>query len=100
MALHQGDIGSTIQLTILEDGVAVDLTSATSAVISFKKPSGEVIERDGDFSAAPLTGLVEYVVVDGDLDENGVWQAQVILEISGGTFHSTIFSFTVGDILE
>jgi hypothetical protein len=99
MALQQDNVGSTIQLTVLDGGVAVDLTTATSVSLRFKKPDGNVFDRDGDISSAPDDGLVEYVTVAGDIDQDGVWQLQATVEM-GGTYPSDIFYFIVGEVLE
>ncbi len=66
-------------LNILLD-TSYDISSATSAKILYKKPSGTEGEWIG---AVSDTTKILYDVQDGDLDEVGTWTLQSYVEIGG-----------------
>lgn len=67
-------------LTPLElDTGRSDLGTATVKKILFKKPSGST----GEWIATVSGTKLQYVFVDGDLNEVGYWRVRTYLEISG-----------------
>lgn len=74
---HVGDIGTVFQITMLDqDGVAADISSATTKQILFEKPDPErtVLIKAADWVTDGTDGKIEYVVVNGDLDLAGTWK--------------------------
>lgn len=94
--IHVGDIGTYIVLIIKdENDEIVDVSGATAMTIVITKPSGTRTEYTADFYIDGSDGCISYVTVDGDLDESGLYRAQGIVELDGGTFNTSIVSFKV-----
>ena len=54
---HVSDIGTIIQITITEDGVALDISSATTKEIILKKPSGTLLTKTATFTTVIASRL-------------------------------------------
>ncbi len=93
------DIGTGFRGTFKEDGVVVDISTATTKTITFEKPDGITITRAGSFVTDGTDGVLEYVSVDGDLDIGGNWRLQAYADIGGWAGHSDIVNFKVYDNL-
>ena len=76
----QGDKNYSLKFT-LEDsnGVAIDLTSATSILFVVQKVGASAIKFSGSMTkGSPATnGQVTYVVQANDFDQSGLYYAQV-----------------------
>jgi len=96
----KNDIGTTIQATVKEDGVVVDLSSQTTLEFNFKKPGGTVVTVTAVFSTDGTDGNMEFVTVSGTLDTVGLWRAQGYMVLTSGTWTTTEFTFEVKDIIE
>ncbi len=99
MAIKLNDIGTTFTLTITDDdGVAVDITGATTKSIIFLKPDGVSETKTAAFGSDGSDGIISYTTVAGDLDTAGLWHVQAYVDISNGDviFHSAIDAFEVG----
>lgn len=99
-----GDEGTDFQRTIKEciDDVetVVDLTTATLLRISFKKPNGTFVPKTATIVNPPGTdGLIRYVFVAGDLDQEGCWQWQARVEFPSGKWTTTEGVFHVYPVL-
>lgn len=94
--IHIGDIGTALQVQIwnCDRNIAVDLEDATSLHIMLKKPDGTSLNKTATL-VHPGSGLIQYVTASGDLDVTGRWIIQGIVDINGGTFHSSIKNFSV-----
>ena len=68
--LHVGDTGTVFLVTILDDGVPVDLTSGSIGAnyILFRKPDTSTMQKSASFYNDGTDGKIKYVSVDGDLD--------------------------------
>lgn len=99
--LHVGDVGTEIEVTLydtLPDGsqVVVDISAATAIKIRLKKPSGDVIERDGQLKTDGTDGVAQYFTVEDDLDEAGEWQIQANVALPpAGRWSSCTDEFSV-----
>ena len=89
------DIGTTFELTITEEGVAMDLSTSSIKTIKFKKPNGEVLTKTAAFVTDGTDGKLKYVTIENDLDSTGKWSVQAYVEIGSGKWHSTIGEFRV-----
>jgi hypothetical protein len=94
-SVRVGDKGTEFRVTITDEDVAVDLSSATVLQLIFKKPSGETLTVDADLYTDGTDGAIYYNVVDGDLNESGVWKLQSYIEIGSTVYSSTIGTFKV-----
>jgi hypothetical protein len=93
--IHKGDIGTVIQLTLYEGSAIVDLSTATSKKLHFRKPSGVVLTKDAIFVTNGTDGKVKYTTVSGDLDTVGTWKVQAVLDFPSGHWSSSVGSFKV-----
>lgn len=94
--IFSGDEGTEMRVTVTDDGVAVDLSSAVEILFIFRKPDGTTLEVNGELYTTGVDGIVYYNTVAGDIDQSGVYKLQVRVTISSGNvFSSSIGSFKV-----
>ena len=97
--IHLNEIGTIFEVTLKDDDLILDVSTATNAgdkQLVFKKPSGIVITQEAVFKTDGSDGIIQYVSIDGDLDELLVWQIQAKVTIPGlGTWSSDISKFKV-----
>lgn len=93
--IHVNDIGTKFLATIKDDGVVVDISSAISITMVFKKPDDEVVNRVGTFETNGEDGQVFYTTIAGDLDEAGQYKLQAKVVLPTGTYYTDIYSFQV-----
>jgi hypothetical protein len=75
-------IGVTFKFTVVEDGAALPLQSATIKRFIFRKPVSDVdLTVNASFYTDGSDGILKYVTVSGDLNEVGLWTAQAYLEV-------------------
>lgn len=94
--LRKGSIGSSIRVLIKEDGLPMNISSASVKTLLLQKPIGVVVEKVAAFETDGANGWLKYVTIAGDLDTSGPWQGQVYIEMPTGKWHSEMFSFQVG----
>jgi hypothetical protein len=98
---RKNDEGAALELIFKENGVVVDISSATSKLIKLQKPDGTVLTKSGSFATTGTDGKLWYVIEHGILDVIGEWMAEGYVELSGGKkLHTTISRFEVEKILE
>lgn len=101
MTIHVGDIGTIIEVTATQAGVAVDISSAnTDAKKKFyvTKPDEDATEVIWQpvFSTPPGTdGKVRYVTLAGDLNAAGLWELQLWVELTSWSGFLASLSFEV-----
>jgi hypothetical protein len=96
MSVQKGAIGVIIELTITEDDVAVNLSSATTKNIVLRSPSGVVATKTGAFVTDGSDGKLKYTTTaEADLNEAGFWKAQAALVMTGFTGRSSSAQFEV-----
>lgn len=81
--LIQGDLEPDMDLTVTVNGVAQDLTSATTIELHWVKPDGTV----ADVTLTPvelLTGQIKYVWLAGDTDVVGYHRGRVVVTWTSG----------------
>jgi|TARA_B100001564_G_C20560376_1_gene633460 uncharacterized protein YbcV (DUF1398 family) len=93
--IHVNDVGTKFLATIKDDGVVVDISSAISITMMFKKPDDEVVEKSGTLDSSGTDGKVYYTTIAGDLDEAGLYKLQAKVVLSTGTYYTDIYSFKV-----
>ena len=94
--IHVDDVGTVFRSTIKDNGVVLPVDSATSILITFKKPDRSTIERTAVLDTDGLDGKVKYVSVSGDLDQPGdAWKAQFTVTLPSGLWHSDFYTFKV-----
>ena len=95
--IHVGDIGTSFKLTINdEDGVALDVSTATTRRILFTKPDATVLTKTASLVNSGTDGMIKYVSQSGDLSIAGLWQIQAYISFSGVTeMYSNVANFRV-----
>ena len=93
--IHVDDVGTRFLITVQDDGVAVDISSATARQINFKKPSATVLNRTGSLFTDGTDGKMYYDAVAGDLDEAGDYKIQGKVIFSVGNFSTDVKKFKV-----
>jgi hypothetical protein len=93
--IHVGDVGTVFELTLQEDGVAVNISTATLKQFIYTKPSGTATTKTASFTTDGSNGKLRYVSLANDLDTAGVWQLQAYVELPTGKWHSTVIQFVV-----
>lgn len=95
--VHQGDIGTCIELVIYDQNGAIkDISGASTKQIKFTKPSGATVTKDAAFTVDGTNGRMYYKTVSGDLDQSGLWKCRAYLVLADPwTGHSTAPEFLV-----
>lgn len=92
--MRQNSVGSLIEMTVTENGVALDISAATCS-LTFKKPDGTTIEREPFFETDGQDGVLQYITIDGDLDQSGLWRGQLSLVFPDGSWPTDPWTFVV-----
>ena len=96
-------VGLVFRGTFLDDdGIVVDISSATAKKVIFKKPDRTTVEKDAEFDGNGTDGKLKYTTGEGDIDQPGTWQSQYYVELSTNPVvkvYSDIQSFLVHDNL-
>ena len=93
------DIGTIILATIEDEGVAVDISSATVKKLYIEKPDGTLLTKDAVFTTDGTDGKMQYVVISGDLSLVGIYKVQGRVEMPAGKWNSNIGDFQVEENL-
>ncbi len=94
-SVRVGDTGTRFELTVVENDVAVDISSATMKTIKFQKPDNSVVSKTADFTTDGSDGKIDYVSITNDIDVRGEWKIQGYIEMPSGKFHTSMGSFGV-----
>ncbi len=94
--VRKADIGTVFRFTVKDGDDSVDISSATTQEVCFRKPDNTVITKTTSFTNSGTDGKLQYTTVSGDIDQDGPWSAQVHLVLTSGTFRSTWYNFNVG----
>ncbi len=98
--LQEDAVGAVIEVTILEDGVAVDVSTVTTKQLVFRKPGGTVVTKTAAFSSDGTNGKIRYVTESGFLNERSGsqnWKVQGAVVFPGGGYsgRSEVVEFAV-----
>ena len=91
--IHVDDVGTRFLITVQDDGVAVDISTATARQINFKKPSSTVLNRAGSLFTDGTDGKMYYDAVAGDLDEAGDYKIQGKVTFPSGIYSTDVQIF-------
>jgi hypothetical protein len=80
---RKGAIGVKIDVTVLEDDAAVDLSSASTKNYIIEKPDGTIVTWAAGFVTTGTNGQLRYTTLSGDLNQAGRYKLQVDLVFSG-----------------
>lgn len=94
--IHVGDVGTAFLATVKDqDSAVVDISTATTKQLIFKKPGGTVVARAATFVTTGADGQMQYVSVADDLDQPGNWQVEGYVVLPAGSWHTDVHRFTV-----
>lgn len=93
--IHSGDVGTKLLVTVLDDGVVVDISAASTLSIFIKKPDGTILTVTGVLETDGTDGKMYYVTVSGDIDVAGTYKIQGQVVLGGGTFNTSTATFMV-----
>lgn len=74
------DFGYSIQLTIVQDGTAQDISSYTTRRFVFVAPDDIETTKTATFATDGTDGVLTYTVEEGFIDQVGIWSvyAQIL----------------------
>ena len=93
--IHKDDIGTILRITVQDDSVAVNLSSATTKTLTLRKPDGTTSAKTAAFYTDGTDGIIQYVTQADDLDQSGTWGIQAYVVLSDGSWHSDQSTFIV-----
>lgn len=95
--LRLGDVGTLIEVIVLDKDGVVDLSFSPTKEFYFGRPGSGFFVRPAQFVTDGTDGRLVYALAAGDLDEVGVWrlQARVVLPTFPGDFRTEIGEFCV-----
>jgi hypothetical protein len=72
MSYYAGD-----SYTLLRLDTGISLVGATVTRILYRKPNG----LKGFWTATPSGTALQYQLIDGDIDQHGIWEIQAYVEV-------------------
>lgn len=93
--VHVSDIGTVFEVTIKDDTVAVDVSTASTKNLLFRKPDGTILTKAASFKTTGADGIIQYVTISGDLSMPGLWNLQAHIVMSSGNWKSDVATFEV-----
>lgn len=93
--IHVGDVGTVFEVTVQENGVALNISTATTKQILLRKPDGTVLTKSAAFVTNGTDGKISYTTIAGDLSSEGQWKIQAYIVLTTGSWHSDAQRFDV-----
>jgi len=97
--IHLGDIGTVMIATIKDGDAIVDVSSATTKSLIFRKPDGVVVTKPAVFSTDGADGQIQYTADAAFFDQANKWRMQALIVMPSGTWKSDAITFNVADNL-
>ena len=88
--LYVGDVGTLVQITLLDGENPLDLSGATVKNLIIRKPSGDCLTKTLAFATDGSDGVLVYSIETGVLNESGIWQFQARVTLPDGTWSSAL----------
>ena len=89
-------IGVAFQYTIMENGAAINISSATIKRFVFRKPVSDTdLTENATFYTDGKDGILQYTTISGDLNEAGLWTVQAYLSVGGFSGYTDTGTFIV-----
>jgi hypothetical protein len=93
--IHVGDVGTQFLITMHDGETVIDVSSAATKELRFKKPNGSVIVKNASFVLTGADGRIQYFTLPGDLDLDGYWKVQAHVVMPTGEWYSNSETFEV-----
>jgi hypothetical protein len=99
--MHVGAYGSLVTLTAKDKdtGEVLDISGYTTLTVKITGPTDQAFSRDADFVTDGTDGELGFYLQENDLDEEGEWKAQPILEKAGESVPGEVLEFYVEESL-
>lgn len=94
--IYIGDWGVPHEITIKENNVAVNISSATALFLRYKKPDGTNLDVTPVFKTDGTDGIIVYTFQVGDLDIGGSWEYQALVTTAVSGEHTSHGTLEVG----
>jgi len=100
--IHVNDTGTLFEIALKECSEVVDVSAADVLNLIFKLPDGTLLTKTAIFKTDGTDGIIQYVSIDGDLNQSGKWKIQAKVSFPNETsWKSDIGSFKVfGNLTE
>jgi BppU N-terminal domain len=95
MANAQKNAVFEVVLTVKEDGVALNISTATNLKIFLEKPDNTVIEKAASFVTDGSDGKLKCATTANEADQSGYWQAQADFTLGSFTGRTSKAGFIV-----
>lgn len=93
--IHVGDVGTQLIMTVKDDGVVVDISSASLLQVIIRKPDGQSYTKTGTLYTDGTDGKMYYTSISGDFNAAGTYKIQGKVILIGGTYYTSISDFKV-----
>ena len=93
--IRVGDTGTKLEVEVLENAVAVDISTATTKDITIQRPDGTTILSAGTFSTDGIDGKIYHTTGAGDLSMEGTYYIQAFIVLASWSGYSSIGEFEV-----
>lgn len=102
MAVRENDIGVVFRITITKnsDGTVLDISSATTREIVFRRPSGVIVTKTAVVTNSGTDGKMEYVSEADFLNETGNWKLQGHVIVGSNDLTTEMGAFSVNKVLD
>ena len=97
--IHLGDVGTVFEITVNDGASVVDISSATTKEITFRKADSTESVETAAFTTDGTDGKIRYTAVADDLDVVGVWNIQAKIIMPAGTWYTDVGNFRVHENL-
>jgi len=94
-----GDVGTEILVTVKEDGLPADISTATVKKFLLQKKNRTTLVVDASFVTSGSDGQLHYFTSGSEVDIKGTCTLQVYLELPDGKWHTSKSEFTVEENL-
>lgn len=99
-SVRRADKGTVFEITIKDDGTAVDVSSSTTKEIIFQRSDGSILTKTAGFKTDGVDGVITYTTVVTDLTPAGIYKVQARVVVGGGDWKSDVHEFRVFEVLE
>ena len=93
--IHVDDIGTIFRVTLMDGDVIVDISTATTKQLIFKKSDSTIVTQTAAFTTDGSDGQIQYTTLEDDLDIAGVWRLQAFVIMPTGEWSSDFGPFVV-----
>lgn len=94
--IHKTDVGTILRITVKEDSVALDISSATTTLM-ICKPDNTVTNVTPSFYTNGTDGVIVYTLTAAILSLAGKYTLQVHVDFGSTEFYSEVYEFQVYD---